>query len=160
MVDNRIAEIKTRCEAARICSEKYLSGEWTTQTDAQNCAEDNAHLLNLLAERDAEIVELRRKAEKSDELHSALKLANELLSESDAEIERLTDISRQNYCKFVRQHEETERLREAIGRYCRKDCYRDTCAGNEDVGIPDCSLARCNQQLPAASEKKDDNNGN
>ena len=36
-----------------------------------------------------------------------------LLAERDKEIERLTDLARQNYCKFVRQHEETERLREA-----------------------------------------------
>ena len=46
---------KTRCAAAKICSEKYLSGEWTTQTDARNCAEDIPYLLNLLAERDVEI---------------------------------------------------------------------------------------------------------
>jgi len=56
---DRIAEIKTRCEAARICSEKYLSGEWTTQTDARNYAEDVPYLLHLLSERDAEIERLR-----------------------------------------------------------------------------------------------------
>lgn len=33
-------------------------------------------------------------------------------------------------------------MRTAISKYCHNDCYRDSCEGNEDVGIPDCALAK------------------
>jgi hypothetical protein len=47
---------------------------------------------------------------------------------------------------------ENAEMREAISRYCHNDCFRDSCEGNEDVGIPDCALARY-RPLPAPPEK-------
>ena len=36
---------------------------------------------------------------------------------------------------------ENQSLKSAISQYCKNDCYRDSCNGNEDVGIPDCPFA-------------------
>jgi hypothetical protein len=50
-----LESIRARCEAARTRAEKYLSGEWTTPTDARHCAED---ALDALSEIDRLTAEL------------------------------------------------------------------------------------------------------
>ena len=48
---------------------------------------------------------------------------------------------------------ENKRLKKAISAYCHNDCFRDSCEGNEDVGIPDCPLAKY-RPLPDPPQKE------
>lgn len=65
----------------------------------------------------------------------------------DAEEAKQQDINECCSCE-AGYEAELERLRAAISRYCHNDCYRDSCEGNEDVGIPDCPLARFAPDAP------------
>jgi len=47
---------------------------------------------------------------------------------------------------------ELSKLREAVSEYCRNDCYRDSCSGNADVGIPDCPMAK---YAPESAEREE-----
>ena len=84
---------------------------------------------------------------------------------AQAEIDKLREINiaikQDNYiaemnislltAEIARLRAELAELREAISRYCHNDCYRDSCEGNEDVGIPDCPLAK---YAPKSAEKE------
>ena len=45
-----------------------------------------------------------------------------------------------------------DKLLDSISKYCRHDCYRDSCSGNADVGIPDCPMAK---YAPESAEREE-----
>ena len=115
--DQRIAEITARCEAATpgpwYAKENWLIGGFSITTkDAYPHDERVPEIATMASKENAEFI-----------AHSRSDIPY-LLSE----VKRLTA--------------ENERLREAISKYCHNDCYRDSCEGNEGVGIPDCALAK------------------
>lgn len=60
----------------------------------------------------------------------------------DCGFEDESDVAIQAADTIKRLAMENDELRAAISCYCHNDCFRDSCDGNEDVGIPNCSLAK------------------
>jgi CRISPR/Cas system CMR subunit Cmr4 (Cas7 group RAMP superfamily) len=83
---------------------------------------------------------------RADKITIKLRTNEDLLTPDEA-IETINRLRK----AYRKQKEELAALREAIARYCRNDCYRDACTGNENVGIPDCTMAKY-APLPAAPE--------